>query len=384
MIKGHIQKQYTPFLKTLKMAAFDTFKNCSSFTDEQIEVIAHVRGVSAGVCFAILSTVLVVLVILAIPPKTRNRLFGTVVKRLSFGLITVSVLYLLDLSLQLVHHYYYDEKFCEVNGFFDQYLGALQLLFALGISLALFFKIGQEIIPSWRSFFKKIEEKTFTCHGMKISKPELAIVVLMIVFPLLFDWIPFTTNTYGQFGTWCWIRILDQNCTINTAGWWEQLWLWNVPFGIVAFLTHVLLIGSLCLLGYGIKNAKVYNYKLIEVGIIDYLLLIIFLVLVFFFYSLELIARSFAFKEHRFVFWVLAAISPSLSGTFIPLVLLVAIHLPISTFCTYRRRHQYQNQGHKEDDQKTVNISDAIDIPSHTTWDSPHSSYEYIPFVPMD
>ena len=119
-------------------------------------------------------------------------------------------------------------------------------------------------------------------------------------------------------------------------------------------------------------------------GIIDYLLLIIFLVLVFFFYSLELIARSFAFNQHRFVFWVLAAISPSLSGTFIPLVLLVAIHLPISTFCTYRRRHQYQNQGHKEDDQKTVNISDAIEIPSHTTWDSPHSSYEYVPFVPMD
>ena len=367
------------------MAAFDTFKYCYNFSDVQTKVIALVRGVSAAICFAILSTVLVVLVILAILPKTRNRLFGTVVKRLSFGLIAVSVLYLLDLSLQLVLHYYYDDKdFCKVNGFFDQYLGALQLLFALGISLALFFKIGQEIIPSWRSFFKKIEEKTFTCHGMKISKPEVATIVFMIVFPLLFDWIPFTTNTYGQFGTWCWIRILDQNCTTNTAGWWEQLWLWNVPFGIVAFLTHVLLIGSLCLLGYGIKNAKVYNYKLIEVGIIDYLLLIIFLVLVFFFYSLELIARSFAFNQHRFVFWVLAAISPSLSGTFIPLVLLVAIHLPISTFCTYRRRHQYQNQGHKEDDQKTVNISDAIVIPSHTTWDSPHSSYEYVPFVQMD
>ena len=114
---------------------------------------------SAAFCCAILSTVLVVFVTLAILPKTRNRVCGTVVKCLSFGLIAISVLYLLDLSLQLMHHYYYDEKFCEVSGFLNQYFGAVQLLFAVGISLALFFKIGQEIFPSWKSFFKEVEEK---------------------------------------------------------------------------------------------------------------------------------------------------------------------------------------------------------------------------------
>ena len=123
----------------------------------------------------------------------------------------------------------------------------------------------------------KVEEKTFIfmCYGMKISKPEVATVVLMIVFPLLFVWIPFATNSYGPFATWCWIHSLEQNCTTNTVGMWEQIWLWDVPFGIVFFLTLVLLIGSLCLLGYGIKNAKVHNYKLIEVGITDYLLLLV-------------------------------------------------------------------------------------------------------------
>ena len=101
------------------------------------------------------------------------------------------------------------------------------------------------------------------------------------------------------------LRILEQNCNTNTVGLWEQIWLWDVPFGIAAVLTLVLLIGSLCLLGYGIKNAKVHNYKLIEVGIIDYLLLLVFLVLVFLFYSLEIIARSIAFNQHHFVFFVL-------------------------------------------------------------------------------
>ena len=55
------------------MDTFDTFKKCSNLTDEQTDVIAHARGVSAAVCVAILSTVLVVFVILAILPKTRNR-----------------------------------------------------------------------------------------------------------------------------------------------------------------------------------------------------------------------------------------------------------------------------------------------------------------------
>ena len=366
------------------MAALDTFRNCSNFTVEQPRVIAHVRGVSAAVCCAILSTVLVVLVILAILPKTRNRLFGTVVKRFSFGLIAASVLYQLDLSLQLVHHYYNDERFCTVNGFFNQYFGAVQLLFAVGISLALFFKIGQEIVPSWKSFFKKVEEKTFMCYGMKISKPEVATVVLMIVFPLLFVWIPFATNSYGPFATWCWIRILEQNCTTNTVGLWEQIWLWDVPFGIAAFLTLILLIGSLCLLGYGIKNAKVHNYKLIEVGIIDYLLLLVILVLVFLFYSLEIIARSFAFNQHRFVFWILAAISSPFSATFISLALLVAIHLPISATCKRHQHHKKKSQARWEEEPKTINRSNAIDVPSHTTWEPSHSSFDDVPFVEMD
>ena len=30
--------------------------------------------------------------------------------------------------------------------------------------------------------------------------------------------------------------VLEQNCTTTAAGWWEQLWLWHIPFGIAAFL----------------------------------------------------------------------------------------------------------------------------------------------------
>ena len=365
-----------------KMAAFDHFKNCFNLTDEQIEVIALVGGVSAAVCGAILSTVLVVFVILATLPKTRNRVCGTVVKRLSFELIAISVLGQLNHKLQLVNYYHYDENYCKANGFFSQYINTVELIFVLGISLALFFKISPEVLPSWRSFLEKAKEKAFTCHKTKITKPELATVVLMAVLPLLFDWIPFTTNTYGQFGTWCWIRILDQNCTTITAGLWEQFLLWNVPFGIAFFLILILLVATLCLLGYGIKSAKVHNYKLIEVGIIEYLLLLVFLV-----FASCLVVSIFAFSffaRNIFVYCFIFAISYPLIGTFIPLALLFTIHIPISATCKQHQHHKRESRVHREEDLKTINKSDAIDIPSYTTWDPPHSSFDDVPFVQID
>ena len=134
------------------MAALDIFRNCSNLTVEQTEVIAHVGGVSAAVCCVILSTVLVVLVILATLPKTRTRVCGTVVKRFYLFLIAISVLYQLNFALQLVYYYHHDEEYCKVNGFFIQYFGTVGLVLVLGISVALFFRIGEKLFPSQRLF----------------------------------------------------------------------------------------------------------------------------------------------------------------------------------------------------------------------------------------
>ena len=354
------------------MAALDNFRNCSNLTVEQAEVIALARGVSAAVCCAILSTVLVVFVILAILPKTRNRVCGTVVKRFSFGLTAVSVLYQLNFMMALVYYYSHDEEYCKVNGFFNLYFGTVELLFVLEISLALFFKIGEKVFPSWRLFAycKKAKEETFTHHDMKISKPEVVIFASVILLPLVFDWIPFATKSYGPFATWCWIHSFEENCTTSSA---EQHWLWDVPFGVVFFVIIVLFVGSVCQLGYGIKNAKAH--RLIQVGTLDYLLFLTFLVFMIFLYAIGEIVDTSILTQRHFIFWIFSAATFPLVGTFATLALLVAIHLPISATCIYYKRHQYQDidrQAH-EDEPNTVNRSDPVDIPSHTTWDSPHS-----------
>ena len=91
-------------------------------------VIAHARGVSAAVCCAILSAVLVVFVTLVILPKTRNKFCRTVVKCRSFRLIAVSVLYQINFVMQLVCYYYHDEEYmyCIINTFFSQYFGTVR------------------------------------------------------------------------------------------------------------------------------------------------------------------------------------------------------------------------------------------------------------------
>ena len=115
----------------------EIFKNCSGFTDVEITEVANLRCGLASVSCIVLCVVLVVLVILNKPG--RLRVCDTVQKRLLIGLIAVSTLYELFLALGVVNYFNPGtEVFCEADGFLNQYLGSVQLLFTLGIILSSF------------------------------------------------------------------------------------------------------------------------------------------------------------------------------------------------------------------------------------------------------
>ena len=72
-----------------------------------------------------------------------------------------------------------------------------------------------------------------------VARLEGLYVVLIFVFPLTFNWIPFINNTYGQFGAWCWIRVINyEDCSVHEFGAILRLVLWNVPF----ICNHILLV----------------------------------------------------------------------------------------------------------------------------------------------
>jgi len=351
------------------MADLNAFKNCSNFTDEETRSIALVRGVSAAVGCGILSFLLMALVVGANAPKSRKRLYGTLIKRLTFGTIAVSAAHQLIFALHLVHYYYQDYRYCKVNGFFNQYFGSVLLLFVLEINLIMFFKIMWKAVSSWRSLHnvRKAKRNTFTCCGCKINKLEILNLVALAFLPLVINWIPFATNSYGQFGVWCWIIYLNEDCSTHVAGLWERIWLWYAPSGAAAILTLVLFIASLCVLGYAAKNARAHKW--IKVSILDYVLVLALLFFLYFLYAVGVASFDFG----RFNSWMISAIGDPLIATFIPLALLVAIQLPISS-TIFGIQHKRQRRSHREGEPETVNESDSsLDTP-HTHWTPRYSS----------
>ena len=181
-----------------------------------------------------------------------QRIYGTALKRLIFGFTVSTVPNQIIVVMNLRYYYHPDDvKFCQADGFLFQYLAAVGLLFTAGISLVLFFKVW-EVANPWKPTFvealnlkKNAKECTFICcaRGWKVNKLEVAAFVSVFSLPLLFDWIPFVTNSYGSTrGPICWLYSLKSDCSINEAGLWEQIWLWNVPYGFVALLTILLFV----------------------------------------------------------------------------------------------------------------------------------------------
>ena len=361
-----------------------SFENCSGFNYEKLTHIAQARRITAAVCCAILLLVLVVLVILAILKKlailVTLKLSETVAKRLTIWLTAATVPY--QLVLAIPSKSAHDMESCKAYGFLVQYFGSVQLLLTLGISMVLFFKVWDA--TPWKperveGYHKRTKECTFACCGYKINKLEVVFLVLVFGLPLVIDWIPFTTNSYGATGPWCWIRSIEKNCTIHTAGLVEQIVLWDLPFGFVVLITLVLFITSLCLLGCVIKNSEAHN--VIEKVITDSIFSLVFLTVMSVLYILEVTTRTYSFSNQQLGVWVVYAISTPLGRASIPLALLMAIYLPLSSVIakyTHRKQQSQISRGHGlvTLENRTLHHSSVRSEPSHSTWEPLHSSNE--------
>lgn len=358
------------------------FENCSVLTPEHLTAVALTRAITAIICCVILLIVLAVLMILA--RWYFQRVCGTTVKRLAIGLLVTTVLYQINLVLHLKHYYLSSgSEYCVVFGFFDQYIGCVRLLFTLGTSMVLFFKV-LKVSTSWSllsEYYNKANRSTFTCCGRNVNKLEVILFVSLFILPLLFDWIPFTTNSYGSFGTWCWIRVFEVDCSTHIAGLWELIWLWNVPYGIVAIQTFGLIIGSLCLLHChsGVKSASIQK-RITTVGIVDFFSFLVFLGLTLLLCVLEVAVIATSLKYEYFGLLLSYAVAAPLSGALIPLALLVTIHFPMTSIC--KHRSLFSTDGQEQATEHESSDWSLINLPSHTTWTSPHSSY--VPYADDD
>ena len=351
----------------------DNFKNCSNFTDDQIKNVALARSITASVCGAILLLVLVVLVILAIRPKSRDRVCGSFKKRLAIGLTAVTVLAELFQSLSLVYYFNpHNMAFCVADGFLTQYFGFVQLLFTLWVVLKFFFKVSKATTSNLKI---TIDEDSRCCGYKKKVLLEVGLCFVTFIISLLTA-IPFIFSVYGPIGPWCWIRSLEaqENCSDHTVGHIIQLVVWNVPYGLVVVLILVLFIAALSLL----RRVK----KPWSLGVVNSIVIFVFLIITFTMCILELATCDVSLVEYVYVAWIVYAVSTPLGQLAIPLDLLVAVYLPLlcKHHCKAISKGPQTDIPTTPKSNRDPQPSDTVFVPKHestdTTWQSPHKTEE--------
>ena len=100
---------------------------------------------------------------------------------------------------------------------------------------------------------------------------EYGYVFFIYVFPMLFNWIPFTADAFGQAGAWCWIRNEDiYTCEEIVAGQVLPFVLWYVLLYVILSILIVLyaileywsrFIATIHTSGDGTKHKKITTNK---------------------------------------------------------------------------------------------------------------------------
>ena len=77
---------------------------------------------------------------------------------------------------------------------------------------------------------------------------EISYILIPILVPLSFLWIPFANDAYGLAGTWCWIRSKDYFCKKNWPGLIEWYALFVCPVIVLCVLNLIIIVAIVVIL----------------------------------------------------------------------------------------------------------------------------------------
>ena len=328
------------------------FANCTNITEKSIKNIALARGITGLVCFIFCLITLITELALA----CQRRQFRTILHRLFIYLTISTSAYLAVLSLHIEHYFEYrlQHNFCIAIGFLDEYTGSVQLCFTFGITTFLFYKV----FTVCQDCIRPLPCEGNWCYSLSL---EVIFVILSVLVPLGFDWIPFILVPYGETGPWCWIESLVSNCRESNNGFWEQMMLWYVPFGLVALCSFGLILAMVVVFVW------MHCRELIRVridGIIkETCLLLGFLVVFCILFLIEVVSRLvLRTNENIYTLWLVYAISTPISGVVIPIGFFSYLQCKL---CCINHKQGEELDGTLED--RTAPESSRVSAPSVTT-----------------
>ena len=205
--------------------------SCYEFTATQefyvTVAISVVSSVGAATCL------LVVIIILAL------KQYKKFINRLVLYLMIIACVHAVTIGLEVapVHHMGQTvvvrrglNELCEAVGFITQSTAWMFFMVMLWIVFYLFFLA------------------VFKCGANKF-KHEITGILVSILFPLSFNWVPFIQHMYGLSGIWCWIRLTNDDCKHDyTQGIIYQFSLFYGPLTLLIFISFILFVIMVCVL----------------------------------------------------------------------------------------------------------------------------------------
>lgn len=280
----------------------DTFIECSVFDTGDYVTVAIV---SSGSAF--LSCFFCIIVIGLIFLLKKHYFF---IQRLVLYLSVAALINSLSMVLRL-HRIWYRQQnealrvLCIVSAFINQ-TSMWSLLIAF---MAITFTLLMAVV------FQK-----------STARLEWVYVIMIFLFPLTYNWIPFLYDTYGQAGAWCWIRNVnyDDNCTEHEFGTILQYILWyGTGYGLMAILLLVYVFILVCVLRQKLKRKDMATKEVQENLHQEVLPLLFYPICVLIMNIFPLINRIYGTVikgDPIYALWILhAALSP-LQGGFIALI----------------------------------------------------------------
>lgn len=166
-----------------------------------------------------------------------------------------------------------------------------------------------------------------------VQSIEIGYVFAIFLFPLMFNWIPFLQNTYGEAGAWCWIRTRDShfdhmakhliaNCSTHELGVYLTYVLWYVPHYVILCAMLVIYIVVVAKLIINTRHWRgLYSMESMhqKERMKELVVPILFYPLIFFILNLfPLINRVYdSFHPPKYILWLLHAVFSPLQGGFV-------------------------------------------------------------------
>lgn len=198
---------------------------CFNFTSKQFHIIIGVKDTTATISTVLCLTAIVLIVFTHAYRQFVHRLtlylnIAALGYSIVFLLQTAPVEFNHDKGKVAVRDDY--EWLCKAAGFLHQYAGWTTIIFICWITVYLC------ILVVWKQTPRK---KAYEITG----------VIVSLLFPCTFVWIPFIHDMYGLAGAWCWIRLTRRRCALKdfAQGLAYQFATWYGPVAIVVTLNFV-------------------------------------------------------------------------------------------------------------------------------------------------